>query len=39
MIYLIIYIVLSVGFFIYLCKTAPLGYEDETGFHFGEKKE
>lgn len=24
-------------FLYYLCMTAPMGYEDEDGFHFGQK--
>jgi len=29
---------LFVALFVYLLITAPLGYEDESGFHYGHKK-
>jgi hypothetical protein len=38
MTYLILTIIgLSILF--YLCETAPMGYEDETGFYYGDKHE
>jgi len=38
MIYLVIYLIISIGLIVYTYRTAPVGYEDETGFHYGERK-
>ena len=37
MIYLAIYLIVFIGLFIYVITTAPMGYEDETGFHYLDK--
>lgn len=29
-------VAVSAACIIYLCQTAPVGYEDEKGFHYGE---
>jgi len=29
-------VVVSVAYLVYLLKTAPEGYEDENGFHYGK---
>ena len=35
----IVYIIVMLGVFWYLAKSAPEGYEDEKGFHYGKKKD
>lgn len=36
-----LYLILSLlsnSYIYYLCMTAPIGYEDEDGFHYGDKQ-
>lgn len=37
MMYIIAFYTLSALYMTYLCWTAPVGYEDEKGFHYGEQ--
>lgn len=37
MTYIIAIVAVSAAYIIYLYWTAPVGYEDEKGFHYGEQ--
>jgi len=38
LIFIAVMFLLFVALFVYLLITAPFGYEDELGFHYGHKK-